>query len=403
MDGDSPRRRVVGVGEGRREWHGEGGVAPDGVERVLAMARGGRHCHWDGIGRRIGGGHDQMDVERLLWAAVDAGLLVVRERRNRRGDWAPYRWRLTDNGEALVARKEEPIDVAGFLAAADDPNHPVLAAIRTWLARGGGTPTCTRIVVAIGLELRAGRVPRERLLSARIAGYSKAIRIADYREELEDALGLPIDEFGRKGGDAAIVAGPIRLRVNGIETDARGVPPWLALPIETVDAIEWLSIDADRLVTIENLTAFEEEVRRGLAPGTVALYVGGFAGRVERRMLDHFVAAGIRRVDHWSDLDVGGLRILRQIRSLVPVEVRPYRMEAELLDRLPTQPLTEHDKAALRAWVGDREAPDRQLAQAQLDAGRKAEQEGWFLVHRHGLAIVFAGFVISSVATMVLR
>src|SRR5437870_602793 len=170
MDRDSPLRRAVAVTDDRREWHGGGGIVPEGVERVLAAARGGRQCNWNRLGRRIGHGQDQVDVERLLWAALDAGLLVVLERRNRRGDWEPYRWRLTDNGEALVARKEEPIDVAGFLAEMDDPNHPVLAAIRTWLEHGGGSPTCTRIVVAIGQELRAGRVPRERLLSTRITG-----------------------------------------------------------------------------------------------------------------------------------------------------------------------------------------------------------------------------------------
>ena len=262
MDGNSSLRRTVAVAEDRREWRGRGGIAPDGVERLLAVARGGRQCKWDGIGRRIGRGHDQVDVERILWAAVDAGLLVVLERRNRRGDWEPYRWRLTENGEALVARKEEPIDVAGFLAYTDDPNHPVLAAIRTWLEHGGGSPTCTRIVVAIGQELRAGRVPRERLLSTRMTGSSKGIRIGDYREQLEEALGLPLEEFVRKSGDSAIAAGPIRFRVNGIETDTRGIPPWLALPIETVEAIEWMTIEADRLVTIENLPRNDRSLRR---------------------------------------------------------------------------------------------------------------------------------------------
>jgi hypothetical protein len=384
MDGDLSHRRTVAVSDDRREWHGSGGIAPEGVERLLAAARDGRQCNWDGMGRRIGRGHDQVDVERILWAAVDAGLLVVLERRNRRGDWEPYRWRLTENGEALVARKEEPIDVAGFLAETDDPNHPVLAAIRTWLEHGGGSPMCTRIVVAIGQELRAGRVPRERLLSTRMTGYSKGLRIGDYREQLEEALGLPLEEFVRKSGDSAIAAGPIRFRVNGVETDARGIPPWLALPVETVEAIEWIAFEADRLVTIENLTAFEEEVRRGLARGTIALYVGGFAGRVERRLLDHLIAAGIRRIDHWSDLDLGGLRILRQLQSLVSVEVRAYRMEADLLDQLPTQPLTDSDRVALRAWVADTAAPARELAQALLTTGRKAEQEGWFLLHRRG-------------------
>jgi hypothetical protein len=382
-DGVPPRRQVVPLGAGRREWHGDGARLPEEAKRILALARGGKRCKWTGLGRRVGGRQDQVDVEDLLWAAVDAGCVVVLERTNRRRDWEPYAWRLTETGEALVVRKQVPhVDVAAFLEGADDPNHPVLNAIRGWLEQGGGSATGTSLVIAIGLELREGRIPRERLLSKRVAGFSKAVRIDDHCQEIEEALGLPIDDVVRKGSDAAIVAGPIRFRAHGIDTDARGIPPWLALPVETVDAIEQLHIDADRLLTVENLTAFEEEVRRGLGPGTIALYVGGFVGGVERRMLDRFVEAGIRRIDHWGDLDVGGLRILRQIRSLVPVGVHPHRMEPDLLQRIPTQPLTDNDRNALAAWIADSTTPDRELAEAILASGKKAEQEGWFLLPR---------------------
>ena len=70
--------------------------------------------------------------------------------------------------------------------------------------------------------------------------------------------------------------------------------------------------------------------------------------------------------------------------SSFPVEVRACRMEADLLDRLPTQPLTDNDRVGLRAWRADRTAPVRELAQALLTTGRKAEQEGRFLLHRRG-------------------
>ena len=157
-------RHAVPVAERRREWHGAGAPLPQSVNRILALARGGKQCKWNGLGRRVGRGHDQIDVEGLLWAAVDAGLVIVSERKDRRRDWEPYQWRLTEAGEVLVARKKEPIDIARYLAQEDDPNHPVLAAIRLWLERDTGRATITRLVIAIGDELRAGRVPRERLL-----------------------------------------------------------------------------------------------------------------------------------------------------------------------------------------------------------------------------------------------
>jgi hypothetical protein len=59
-------------------------------------------------------------------------------------------------------------------------------------------------------------------------------------------------------------------------------------------------------------------------------------------------------------------------------------MDHELLGQLPTQPLTEHDRAALRAWLADEDAPDRDLAEALLATNRKAEQEGWLLIYRRG-------------------
>lgn len=58
----------------------------------------------------------------------------------------------------------------------------------------------------------------------------------------------------------------------------------------------------------------------------------------------------------------------------------PYRMEPELLTRLPTLPLTGRDRKGLRAWCADPNAPCGTLARALLDSDRKAEQEGWFLV-----------------------
>lgn len=379
-------RRVVEIGPKRREWFGAGGSAPPDAERLLARARDGATCRWEGLGKRAGRSLDQVDAERILWRAVEAGLVVIRERKTRRGDWEPYQWRLTETGEASLPPRPQGPDVAGYLALADDPNHPVLSAIRAWLERASGSAAVTRIVLAIGEELRVGGFPRERLLSVRVKGCSKGIQIEEHRAELEEALGLPLDQVVRSGGRAAFVAGQIQFRVQGVVIDASGLPPWMALPPETIDKMENLRVAAKRLLTIENLIPFEEEARVGLPQDTVALWVRGFPGDLEREMVARFVAAGVETIDHWGDLDLGGLRILRYVRSFASVEVRMFRMEAALLDSMPTLPLKQTEREELAKWVADPEAPGRELAAAILEKERKAEQEAWYLRRLSGRA-----------------
>jgi hypothetical protein len=155
--------------------------------------------------------------------------------------------------------------------------------------------------------------------------------------------------------------------------------PWLALTLETLDGMRALATSADCLLTVENLTPFEEAVRAGLPPGTVALYTGGFPGEPELRLATALIRAGIERVDHWGDLDLGGLRIFRYLQGRLPAPVTPFRMTPALLDELPTVPLTPADREGLTAWVADEANPLRELAAAMLEKNGKVEQEGWFL------------------------
>jgi hypothetical protein len=367
----------------RRWWDGCGGDIPSGFERLLSRGRGGVTCRFDRAGRAAGAGIDQVDAERLLWALLDAGLVSIREHRNRRGDWEPSLWRLTDAGEALAEPGPDPIEasVTEWLARPRAAEHPLLESIDSWLAERAATapPMAVRLVLAIGAELGAGRTPRGRLLAVKVGGHSKAVRVADYREAIEEAFGAPLDEVVRLQARAVLVHGPIRFRVGAIEVDTSWSRPWFALTEETVLGLADLRCPATRLLTVENLMPFEEEMRAGLPPGTVAMYTGGFPGRLEMQVIRLVARAGVARIHHWGDIDLGGLRILRFLQDNTPVPVEPYRMEERLLDCLPTQPLTERDRRGLEAWIAESANPCREVAGAMLARDAKAEQEGWFL------------------------
>jgi len=388
MDEMQGSRHCTPDGSERRWWQGAGGPVPAGAARLLVrgMDEGRlRLCTVRAAGRAAGSGIDQVDAERLLWALCDAGLVRIRERRDRRGDWEPYQWELTAAGVEALPLEDQPVALEPYLEVTEPFTHPVLESIRAFIDGSRGKiqprPMALRLIMQIGHEIRAGRVPRGRLLSVEIGGHTKAVRVTDYRSEIEEAIGFPLEQVVRVHGRAVLLYGPLYFRVRGVSVTADFSVPWLALTQETLRDLEVLEVRARRILTIENLVALEEEVRAGLPEDTLAVFTGGFPSSLEQELLGRVLASGaMREVTHWGDLDLGGLRILRFLGQCLRVPVVPYRMEPELLTQLPTQPLSARDRKGLRAWCADPDAPCQALARALLDGDRKAEQEGWFLV-----------------------
>ncbi|MBW2253714.1 MAG: DUF2399 domain-containing protein [Deltaproteobacteria bacterium] len=349
-------------------------------KKLLDSARGKSKKRWGNAGRDAGRGIDQVRAEQLLWRLSDAGVVEVHQRRSRRGDWESYEWRLTSMGLALFDEPGDPVDVEAYVAIEDPAGHPVLQNIRVWLeGNESRADLVTRLVISIGETIRAGRVPSGRLLSVQVGGHTKAVRVKEHRDILEEALGFPLEDVVRLHGRAVLAFGRFSFRVRGQRITGDWSVPWLALTPETLQDMHDLEIGASRLLTVENLVAFEEEVRAGLPGDTIAVFTGGFPHSLEMAFLEKLCQLGIRHVRHWGDLDLGGLRILRHLQERLPVPVVPWRMEPELLDRLPTLPLTKRDEEGLRAWAEDETAPLRELAEAMVARREKAEQEGWFL------------------------
>lgn len=327
----------------------------------------------------MGPGRDQVDAESILWLLLEAGLIVVFEKQDRKGDWSAQEWMVTSRGARLAASDDRPQAEIGDFLGGVDPPHPVLESIRHWLAHADPRRMSTHIVIAVGEELRAGRVPRGRVLSMRIAGDTKAVKIGPYRSELEAAFGFPLEHVVRLHGQGVMAFGAFQFEVRGYSIDGRWSRPCLTLTPETLAEVRAIKTQARRLLTIENLTSLEHEVLTGIPDDTIAVFTGGFPHSLERKFFAMALEAGVTVVDHWGDIDVGGLRILRHMMQIIRVPVRPFRMTTEALEKSPTRPLTVRDRDALKQWVNDPEAPLRDLASEMLSLNKKAEQEGWIL------------------------
>lgn len=328
------------------------------IERLLRRLIDLRPMRWTTLGTFAKRGLDRVDVERTVMALVDAGWIELHQRRDRTGDRSPSQLRLFEGAA-------EP---ATALLGAQSPSQraQTIATLRTALEamrEAGGPP-----------------VP-ERVLVQRLFGQTKSVRLREYRTELEEPLGLPLEALVRFHVDLVLTAGPVRYRHRGVPVDLRGSSPWAAVtePVATA-ATELVIEGVDELVCIENQTVFESLLYEGLADRAVVMFTAGYLGSAQRAWLAKVVGAGIRRVRHWGDLDPWGLDIYRHleecVRALDPtVTVEPWRMSPEPLERPDAQRLTSEDWIALHRYLAREDAPLRETALAMKRLGRKLEQE----------------------------
>ncbi len=358
-----------------RRWRS---VSPEGAAEVLLtvaqtdIARrltrrllDGKIMRWDSLARLAPAGLDRLDVERTAKALFHGGLVEIAERRDAKGDFHPYQIRKSGDADEALRR------LAGEEARAADVRFErasrLIAALEEMARQPGVLPVPARTLVQ------------------RALGNTKIVRVADYRAEIEAAFEVPLDTVVRDHTAAVLTSGPFRFSFRGAAIDGRISHPWTAIPEPVLRDLVDLTVEADEILTVENLTPFETLSFRGEATGRVLLFTSGFLGRAERRWLEILVRAPrVRRVVHWGDIDPGGLAIYRDIADLVArvapdVNVSPWQMDAEALEHPAAVPLTARDRIRLERWVADTEAPLQGVAQAMLASGRKLEQEALLL------------------------
>ncbi len=381
------RRTVAEQAPGRRTIRGAGAEMMPDAQRLLGRMADGHAGLWRTLARALG--LDHPTAERLVWQLVDAGLAEVEQIRDRKGDWQPVRWRLTPEGMARSQAQPKDDRLAGeiseFVGQFEHSttavrNHPVLQQIVAWLSSEGQTASqrTQRVVLAVARELTDGRQPMERVLAVALFGNSKALRLADLREDLTRAFGRPAEHVLRRHAVAVRTYGGFSFTISGERIGGLWSRPWLALTEATLGGMTDLTVDGDTLVTIENLTCFERYVDEGCPDGQVVLWTGGFLGEAEIRWVQRLLVAGIRQVRHWGDLDPDGLAILLHVESVAGIPVRPLRMTAGLLKTALARELTDRDREALQRQASEG-GPVAELALGILARGSKVEQEAWYV------------------------
>jgi hypothetical protein len=174
--------------------------------------------------------------------------------------------------------------------------------------------------------------------------------------------------------------GPWRLvDRRGAVHDLRDFEPSVGISARLAAAARQVTVDAERVVCVENLTPFYELIRHE-PEGLAALYLGGNPSPASRHLLQTLARDLPEHVPLlvWADLDCGGLSILAQLRRLVSRRFRPYRMDLDTLEAhalwaKPLSPADEHRLARLarHPYLADMS----ELIQHMLARGLKLEQE----------------------------
>jgi hypothetical protein len=119
----------------------------------------------------------------------------------------------------------------------------------------------------------------------------------------------------------------------GQVTSLAGFYPSVGIPAALAAHVRRVSLDAERVVCVENLASFYELVRR-VGQGTATLCLWGNPSPAARHLLRCLAQGPSRRASLlvWADIDYGGLSILAQLRQQVSTDFAPYRMDIATLD-----------------------------------------------------------------------
>lgn len=198
---------------------------------------------------------------------------------------------------------------------------------------------------------------------------------------------LSADEVLQEAGlfrssDELLFTGPISIEINNQIIDFTPLKYGAAIGARTVKELEISALKADTIITIENKASYREYCSQ-MDDKTFVIYLAGFPGPMKRLFMHKLYghaqkySHGIRFL-HWGDIDLGGFRIFKSLKDVVPT-LEAYLMDAStlLLHRDQCQELTKGYGKQLQKLLDDPGYVEfREVVEVMLRENIRLEQEG---------------------------
>ena len=140
------------------------------------------------------------------------------------------------------------------------------------------------------------------------------------------------------------------ITISGQTIDLSALNGDIAVSSVLLNSIEEIRVTGENVITIENLTTFNDFSD----PGALVIYLGGYHNSHRRNFIRKIYEQNAnKRYLHYGDIDAGGFYILLHLRRKTGVPFEAYHMDIETLKRYSknTRMLTENDRKRLIALI----------------------------------------------------
>ncbi len=154
------------------------------------------------------------------------------------------------------------------------------------------------------------------------------------------------------------------------------MPGGIALSNGSLAGIHKISVKADKVITVENLTTYHDCDE----PDAVYIYLGGYHNTSKQRLLELIYEKNEdREYYHEGDLDVYGFLILENLIAKTRIPFKPLLMDIETIERFYRaglyKRLTARDRKMIESKKDSRLSAYKDVLDFMLENDCKVEQE----------------------------
>lgn len=168
--------------------------------------------------------------------------------------------------------------------------------------------------------------------------------------------------------------GNIELKLKDSNINANDFIGGIAISSKDIDNIQSIKISNTKLVTIENLTSFNNYNEAG-----GIIYLGGYHNTVRQKLLIKIYSQNPEiKYYHFGDIDAGGFKILAHLKRKTKIPFKPLYMDTKtLMEHIDyAKELSANDIIEINRLLEDKEYYDyHDVLKKMLDVNKKLEQE----------------------------